>query len=79
MASEPDPEHLLAAVAAGIAVCVIDAQRASTLRPRGVVVRRFARPVPTAEYGLAWSPHRVSPLLEAFVAHCRAGSASSTS
>jgi DNA-binding transcriptional LysR family regulator len=70
-ASEPDPEHLLTAVVAG-AVCVLDAERSARLRPRGVVVRRFARPTPTAEFGLVWSPHRVSQLLEVFIAHCRA-------
>jgi DNA-binding transcriptional LysR family regulator len=71
---EPDPEHLLAAVAEGAGVCVLDADRAARLRPRGVVVRRFSRPAPQAEYGLAWSPHRISELLEAFVAHCRRAS-----
>jgi DNA-binding transcriptional LysR family regulator len=69
-ATEPDPEHLLAAVAAG-AVCVLDADRAARLRPRGVLVRRFARPTPTADFGLVWSPHRAPPLLQAFITHCR--------
>lgn len=70
-ASEPDAERLLAAVAAGSGVCVLDSPRASKLRPRGVVLRRFARPAPTGEFGLAWNPLRGTPLLEAFVAHCR--------
>ena len=77
-ASEPDPEHLLAAVAAGAGVCVLDAQRAARLRPSGVVVRRFARPAPTAEYGLVWSPQRISQQLKAFVGHCRANSGTAT-
>ncbi len=77
-ATEPDPEHLLAAVAAGVGVCILDAQRAARLRPRGVVVRRFSRPAPTADFGLVWSPHRVSPLLTAFVAACRMGSTTTT-
>ena len=77
-ATEPDPEHLLAAVAAGAGVCILDAQRAARLRPRGVVVRRFSRPTPTADFGLVWSPHRVSPLLTAFVAACRTDSTTTT-
>ncbi|MFI6931286.1 LysR family transcriptional regulator [Streptomyces sp. NPDC050287] len=70
-ASEPDPEHLLAAVAAGVGVCVLDMQRARKLRPRGVVLRRFVRPTLIAEFGLAWNPGRVPPLLDAFLTHCR--------
>ena len=71
VASEPDAERLLAAVAAGSGVCVLDSPRAFKLRPRGVVLRRFARPSPTSEFGLAWNPRRVFPLLESFIAHCR--------
>jgi DNA-binding transcriptional LysR family regulator len=70
VASEPDPEHLLAAVASGVGVCVLDAERASRLRPRGVVIRRFARPSLTAEFGLAWNANRRSGLLDAFIRHC---------
>ena len=77
-ATEPDPEHLLAAVAAGAGVCVLDADRAARLRPRGVVLRRFARPAPTAEFGLVWSPHRGPPLLQAFVAALPQGSTTTT-
>jgi DNA-binding transcriptional LysR family regulator len=65
--TEPDPEHLLAAVAAGAGVSVFDAQRALKLRPKGVVVRRFT-PSVSAGFGLVWSPHRMSPLLESFIA-----------
>lgn len=66
--TEPDPEHLLAAVASGAGVSVFDAGRAFKLRPKGVVIRRFAHPPPTAEFGLAWISHRSFPLLEAFIA-----------
>ena len=72
VASEPDPEHLLAAVAAGAGLCIIDAQRAARLRPRGVVVRHFTRPALTAAFAVAWNPNRRSPLLDAFLAHCQA-------
>jgi DNA-binding transcriptional LysR family regulator len=74
VAIEPDPEHLLAAVAQDRGVCVLDANRARKLRPKGVVVRRF-RPVLTAGFGLAWNPHSRSPLLEAFVRRCRRATA----
>ncbi|MDL5156224.1 LysR family transcriptional regulator [Actinomycetospora termitidis] len=70
VAVEPDPEHLLAAVAQGRGACVMDANRANKLRPKGVVVRRF-RPVLTAGFGVIWNPHSHSPMLEAFIAHCR--------
>lgn len=72
VASEPDPEHLLAAVAVGTGLCVMDAERAAKLRPRGVVLRRFARPGLTGAFGVAWNPRRHSPLLDAFLACCRA-------
>ena len=65
--TEPDPEHLLAAVAAGAGVSVFDVQRALKLRPKGVVIRRFT-PSLTADFGLIWSPHRMSSLLESFIA-----------
>ena len=71
VASEPDPEHLLAAVAGGIGVCVLDAERATRLRPKGVALRRFKRPPLTAEFGVAWNPSRRSHLLDAFLVHCR--------
>jgi DNA-binding transcriptional LysR family regulator len=71
VASEPDPEHLLAAVAAGAGLCVMDSHRAAKLRPRGVVLRRLARPALMAAFGVAWNPQRHSPLLDAFVACCR--------
>ncbi len=55
VAWEPDPEHVLAAVAAGTGVSVLDRDRASKLRPRGVTVRRF-RITMTAEFGVALEP-----------------------
>ncbi|MFD9192307.1 LysR family transcriptional regulator [Streptomyces phaeochromogenes] len=38
--------------------------------PRGVAIRRFTRPSPTAEFGLVWSAGRRSGLLDAFIRHC---------
>jgi DNA-binding transcriptional LysR family regulator len=73
-ATEPDPEHLLAAVAAGRGICVMDASRTARLRPRGVVSRRL-RPALMAPFGLVWSPRSVSPLLERFIDDCRSASA----
>ena len=70
VAVEPDPEHVLSAVADGVGLCVIDEERARRLRPQGLVIRRF-RPGLYAQFGLAWSPSRHSDLLDAFVRHCR--------
>jgi DNA-binding transcriptional LysR family regulator len=67
---EPDPEHILAAVAAGVGVSVLDRDRARTLRPPGVSVRRFRTP-PTAEYGIAWTAHTEGTPVAAFVDACR--------
>jgi len=67
---EPDPEHILAAVAAGVGVTVLDRGRARTLRPAGVSVRRFRTP-PTAEYGVAWTAHADGTPAAAFVDACR--------
>ena len=71
VATEPDPEHLLAAVAAGVGACIIDAERAARLRPPGVVVRHFTAPPLLSTFGLAWSGDRPAALRDAFVEHCR--------
>lgn len=65
--TEPDPEHLLTAVANGAGVSVFDVRRALKLKPKGVVVRRFTPPL-YADFGLVWSAHRLFPLLESFIA-----------
>jgi hypothetical protein len=49
----------------------MDSHRAAKLRPRGVVLRRFARPALVAAFGVAWNPQRHSPLLDSFIACCR--------
>jgi DNA-binding transcriptional LysR family regulator len=67
---EPDPEHLLDAVAEGIGICVLDAARITKLRPRGVV-QRALRPVPRGQFGIVWKDHRTNPLLEGFVEFCQ--------
>ena len=67
---EPDPEHILAAVAAGVGVTVLDRDRARRLRPPGVSVRRFRTP-PTAEFGVAWTAHAEGTAVAQFVDTCR--------
>lgn len=67
---EPDPEHILAAVAAGVGVTVLDRDRARKLRPPGVSVRRF-RTAPTGEYGVAWTAHAEGTAVAKFVDVCR--------
>ena len=67
---EPDPEHVLAAVAAGTGVSVLDRDRAMKLSPRGVTIRRFRITI-TAEFGVAWSPHGLSTALADFLTMCR--------
>lgn len=72
---EPDAEHILAAVASGIGITILDITHATKLRPEGVQVRRFAPPVPTADVGIAWVNRRSSQsALGRFVALCRAES-----
>ena len=67
---EPDPEHVLAAVAAGTGISVLDRDRAVKLSPRGVTIRRF-RTTLTAEFGVAWSSHGPSAALAEFLTICR--------
>lgn len=67
---EPDPEHILAAVAAGAGICILDAGRVARLKPAGVVSRRFVTPGLFAEFGVTWNPLRMSDQLHAFLAMC---------
>lgn len=67
---EPDPEHVLAAVAVGVGVTVLDRERARRLRLPGVSVRRFRSP-PTAEYGVAWTAYAEGTAVAKFVDTCR--------
>jgi DNA-binding transcriptional LysR family regulator len=67
---EPDAENILAAVAAGTGVAVLDRHRALRLRLPGVVVRRFSGEIPRASFGLAWRPD-ATPVAERFAAFCR--------
>jgi len=68
---EPDPEHVMAAVDRNRGVAVVDSERASKLRSDGVVIRRFAPPIPRFGFGVAWHPKREEPVLAAFLQVCR--------
>ncbi|MFF2809251.1 LysR family transcriptional regulator [Streptomyces sp. NPDC058000] len=68
---EPDPEHILAAVANGAGVSVIGRKRAVKLCPPGAVVRGFAGSQPTASVAVAWRDGDGSPTVRDFVACCR--------
>jgi DNA-binding transcriptional LysR family regulator len=67
---EPDPEHILAAVASGAGVCVLDAGRVARLKPAGVVSRRFAAPGLFAPFGVIWHPGRMPEVLKFFLGLC---------
>lgn len=68
---EPDPERILHAVAAGAGVGVMDRNRALTLRPPGVAVRRFRNRV-TAGFGVAYLTHASGTPVAEFLEICRA-------
>ncbi len=68
---EPEAEHILAAVSAGMGVTVLGRWRATKLRPNGVVLRRFAAPRPTIGLWLAWRDGDANPALTSFVRTCR--------
>lgn len=67
---EPDPEHVLAAVAAGLGVSVLDRNRARRLGLRGVVVRRFRDQV-TGSFGAACTAYAAGTPLADFLTVCR--------
>lgn len=68
---EPEAEHILAAVAEGMGVTVLDRHRAEKLQPPGIELRPFAPPVPTAHLGVAWRADDDSAVLAQFLACCR--------
>jgi DNA-binding transcriptional LysR family regulator len=68
---EPDDDQRLSAVASGLGVTVLERQRAMSLRPEKVTIRRFADPVPTCYVGVAWRRGNHDPAVEAFIAVCR--------
>jgi DNA-binding transcriptional LysR family regulator len=70
LAWEPDTERILRAVAAGTGVAVMDRNRALTLRPPGVAVRRFRERV-TAGFGVAYLAHAGGTPVAAFLDVCR--------
>ncbi|GLY90440.1 LysR family substrate-binding domain-containing protein [Actinoallomurus iriomotensis] len=65
---EPEAESILAAVADGLGVAVLDHGRARKVRLPGVVVRRFTEPAPTAGLGVAWRANDPSPTLARLLA-----------
>ncbi|MDL4818394.1 LysR family transcriptional regulator [Actinomadura opuntiae] len=68
---EPEEERMLHAVAQGHGITFITEGKAGTLSVPGVVVRRFADPVPTVPIALAWHRDDRNPALRRFVAHAR--------
>ena len=72
---EPDDEQVLRAVAAGVGVAVMIGARLASLRPPGVVVRRFVSPAPTVGLALAWRPSVAPPAAARFVALATVASA----
>ncbi len=68
---EPDPEHVLEAVASGSGISVLDRQRALKLGPRGIVVRRFRVPV-TGVFGVACTAHAADTPVSDFLDICHA-------
>ena len=67
---EPDPEHILAAVAAGDGIGVLDRNRARRLRPPGVAVRRFRTRL-TAGFGVAYLTRAPGTPVADFLEICR--------
>lgn len=69
---EPESEQILAAVAAGVGVSVLDRPRASKLCPPEVVLRPFAgEHAPSVEVGIAWRHRDPAPAIRQFVDWCR--------
>lgn len=64
---EPEAEQILAAVASGTGIAILDYHRAAKLRPAGVLIRRFARPRPYAELAVIWRSTHQSAVLALFV------------
>lgn len=52
--TEPDEEHMLLAVSAGVGLTILTQSRANLVQMSGVVVRPFANPEPHAELALIW-------------------------
>jgi len=72
--SEPDAEHIIAAVADGRGVAVLDRERALRLECRGAVARPFEIPVPLVQVGVAASKEDMSGATNAFIELCRSWS-----
>ncbi|MEV5506068.1 LysR family transcriptional regulator [Streptomyces orinoci] len=68
---EPESEQILAAVAAGAGVSVLDRRRALKLCPPGAVVRPFADGPVRVGVALAWRRGEESPAVRDFVGYSR--------
>jgi DNA-binding transcriptional LysR family regulator len=64
---EPEAEQILAAVASGTAIAVLDRHRAAKLCPSNVLIRRFAAPRPHTELTLIWRSTCQSAVLTSFI------------
>ncbi|MDQ2708293.1 MAG: LysR substrate-binding domain-containing protein [Actinomycetota bacterium] len=67
---EPDAERIIAAVASGAGISILDRTRARRLSRRGVLLRRFTEPVPVTQLALAWRPDSSTPALQDLLTMC---------
>ncbi|WNI17238.1 LysR family transcriptional regulator [Actinacidiphila sp. ITFR-21] len=70
-AEEPDFEQVVAAVAAGAGISVMDLGRARKLAPPEVAVRRFRGVPPAYAVSLAWRADEADPAVRRFVSYAR--------
>lgn len=68
---EPESEQILAAIATGVGLSVLDRRRAQKLCPPGVVLRPFAGEPLRVPVGLAWRQGDETTVVGEFVAYCR--------
>ncbi|WP_406504872.1 LysR family transcriptional regulator [Streptomyces sp. NBC_00212] len=68
---EPESEQILAAIATGAGLSVLDRRRAQKLCPPGVVLRPFAGEPLRVPVGLAWRQGDETAVVGDFVAYCR--------
>jgi DNA-binding transcriptional LysR family regulator len=71
VSEEPDAEHILAAVASGLGVALLDEPRGRRLIPDGVEVRQLVD-APTSLHGVAWSAADADAAVMSFIATIRA-------
>jgi DNA-binding transcriptional LysR family regulator len=71
VAQEPEAEQILAVVAGGIGLSVLDRRRSQKLCPPGVALRPFAGTPPTIAVSVAWHTRDRSATVRQFVGWCR--------